>query len=74
MSSDPALIVEIEPAKPPVGKVKFKLFTQPSLEAHAIAIADNQHPNHKLGINRGSANVAIERRQLLAKLSASRLD
>jgi hypothetical protein len=63
------LVVEIEAAKPSVGKVKFELFAQPPLEADAIAVADDQHPDHKLGINRRPANVAMERREFLAKLS-----
>ena len=49
--------------------MKFELFAQPPLEADAIAIADDQHSNHKLGINRGPANVAIEGRKLLANLN-----
>ena len=63
------LVVEIEAAKPPVRKVKFELFAQPPLEADAIAIADDQHSDHKLGINRRPANVAIEWRKLLANLN-----
>jgi hypothetical protein len=63
------LVVEIEAAKPPVRKVKFELFAQPPLEADAIAIADDQHSDHKLGINRRLANVAIEGRELLANLN-----
>jgi hypothetical protein len=63
------LIVEIEPAKPSVRKVKLKLFAQPPLGADAVAIADDQHPDHQLGINRRPTNVAIERCQLLAKLN-----
>jgi hypothetical protein len=62
------LVVEIEAAKPPVRKVKFELFAQPPLEADAVAIADDQHPDHKLGINRRPAYIAIEGCELLAKL------
>jgi hypothetical protein len=63
------LIVEIEATKPAVRKVKFDLLAQPPLGADAVAIADNQHPDHKLRINRRPANVAVERRQLVAKLN-----
>jgi hypothetical protein len=63
------LVVEIEAAKPPVRKVRFELFAQPPLEADAIAIADDQHSDHKLGINRRPANVAIEGRKLVANLN-----
>lgn len=54
------LVVEIEPAKPPVGKVKLKLFSQPPLGADAVAIADDQHPYHQLRINRRPTNLAID--------------
>jgi hypothetical protein len=29
---------------------------------------DNQHPDHQLGVNRRSADVAVERRELLAQV------
>src|SRR5579862_3063053 len=62
------LVVEIEPAKPSVRKVKFKLFAQSPLEADAVAIANDQHSDHQLGINRRPANLAIEGHKLLTKL------
>src|ERR1700689_1733776 len=62
------LVVEIKTTKPPVRKVKFKLLAQPPLEADAVAIADDQHSDHQLGINRRPANLAIEGHKLLAKL------
>ena len=63
------LVVEIEATKPPVRKVKFDLLTQSPLGPDAVAITDDQHPDHKLRINRRPANVAVERRQLVAKLN-----
>jgi hypothetical protein len=42
---------------------------QPPLKADAVAVADDQHPDHKLGINRRPANVSIKRCQLLPKLT-----
>ena len=61
--------VEAEPAEPAIGQVEVNLLAQPPLEADAVAVADNQHPDHKLGINRRPANVAIERREPIAKLN-----
>ena len=63
------LVVEIEPAKPPVRKMKFDLLAQPPLGANAVAITDDQHPDHQLGINRRPANVTVEGRQLVTKLN-----
>src|SRR4029077_12476728 len=45
------------------------LLAQPPLRADAVAIADDQHPDHQLRINRGPANVAVESRQFVAKLN-----
>ena len=61
------LVVKIEATKPAVRKVKLKLLAQPPLGADAVTIADDQHPDHQLGINRGPANAAIKRRQLIAR-------
>src|SRR5438552_16157671 len=49
--------------------MKFDLLAQPTLEADAIAVADDEHSDHQLRVDRGSADVAVERRQLLAKVS-----
>jgi hypothetical protein len=54
------LVIEIEPAEPPI---------QPPLEAHAVAVAHDQHSDHELRVDRRSTDVAIERRQLLAQVS-----
>jgi hypothetical protein len=62
------LVVKIEATKPAVRKVKLNFLAQPPLGADAVTIADDQNPDHQLGINRGPANAAIKRRQLIAKL------
>src|SRR5262245_39578156 len=46
------LVVEIEAAEPAIGKVKLNLLAQPALRPDAVAIADDQHPDHKLGVDR----------------------
>lgn len=62
-------LVEIEPAEPSVRQMQLDFLAQPPLEADAVAIAHNPHPNYKLGINRRPANLAVGRRQLLAQVS-----
>jgi hypothetical protein len=69
MSNDLALCVEIEAAKPTVGEVQVYLLAQLPLKADSIAVAHHQHPDHELGIDRRSANVAVERRELLTQIS-----
>src|SRR6266849_8473239 len=59
-------VVQIEAAKPAVSEMQLDLLAQSPLEADAVAVAHDQHPNHQLRVDRGPTNVAIERRQLLA--------
>jgi hypothetical protein len=63
------LVVEIETTEPAIGKVKLHFLAQPALRTDAVTVADNQHPDHELGIDRRSADLAVEGPQLLAKLS-----
>ena len=39
-----------------------------ALEADAVAVADDEHPEHQLGINRWTADIAVEEPQCLTKL------
>ena len=63
------LFIEIEPTEPAIGKVKLDLLAQPALRTDAVAVADDQHPDHKIGVDRRPADLAIEGFQLLAKAS-----
>ena len=40
------LVFEFETAEPAIAEMKFDLLAQPPLETDAIAVADNEHPNH----------------------------
>jgi hypothetical protein len=55
---------EPEPAEPPVSQIEMDLFAQPPLRTDAEAVADDQHADHQLGINRGASRATVERRQL----------
>ena len=63
------LVVKIEAAEPAIGEVQLDLLAQPPLKAYAVAVANDQHPDHQLGVDRWSADLAVERHQLLAKLT-----
>src|SRR5258707_3140477 len=63
------LVFEFETPEPAIAEMKSDLLAQPPLEADAIAVADDEHSDHQLRVDRGSADVAVERRQLLAKVS-----
>src|SRR6266567_4750332 len=47
---------------------QLDLLAQSPLEADAVAVADQQHPEHEFGIDRRTADCAIEGRQLLAQI------
>ncbi len=53
------LVVKIEAAEPPVGKVERDLLGEPALRADAVAVADDEHPDQELGIDRGLAGMAV---------------
>ena len=58
--------IQIEPTEPTIGEVEMHLFAQPPFRADAHAIADDQHPDHQLGIDRWPTHRAVERLQVLA--------
>ncbi|MGY2990018.1 hypothetical protein ACVWZM_006928 [Bradyrhizobium sp. USDA 4501] len=57
--------IQTEPAEPPIGQIEVDLIAQPPLRSDAEAVTDQEHPDHQLGIDRTSADAAVERRQLL---------
>src|SRR5439155_8116276 len=62
------LVVEIELARPAIGQVQLDLLAQLALGADAIAVADHEHPDHQLRINRGTADLAIKGLELLVNV------
>ena len=62
------LVIELEAAEPTITKMEFDLFAQLPFKADSIAVADNEHPDHQLRIDRGTPDVAVERRELLVKI------
>ena len=62
-------IVQVEAAEPSVSQIERHLLAQPPLGADAVAIADDEHADHQLRINRGPAGRAVIRRQLLVQAS-----
>src|SRR6516165_8492366 len=54
--------------------MKLDLLAQPSLRADAIAVADEEHSDHELGVDRRSSNLAVEGFQLLVQIGEHRRD
>jgi hypothetical protein len=51
--------VETQAAEPAISQIEVDLLTQPTLRTNAEAVADDEHPDHQLGINRGPPDVAV---------------
>ncbi len=47
---------------------EMHFLAQVPLEPNAEAVADDQHPDQEFRINRGSADVAVERGEVLAQI------
>src|SRR6516165_3657534 len=62
------IVLEIEPAKPAIAKVQFDFLAQLAFRTDPIAVTDNEHPQHEFGINRRSANFAVEGLQFVANI------
>ena len=60
--------IQTEPTEPPVGQIEVNLIAQTPLRSNAEAVSDQEHPNHELGIDGGSTDATVERRQVLPDL------
>lgn len=56
-------------AEPAAGQVEVHFLAQPPFRADAIAVIHDQQAEHYLGIDRGSAGIAVERGMVIAKLA-----
>lgn len=61
-------VVEIELAKPSVGKVQLDLLAQTALVSDAVAVPNDEHPDHQFRIDGRAANVAVKGLQLLMQV------
>jgi hypothetical protein len=62
------LVVKIEAAESAIGEMQFDLLAKPPLKADAVAVANDEHADHQLGVDRWPPDLAIEGRQLLPEL------
>jgi len=53
-------VAQIEAAEPAICQVQMHLFAQPPLRTDAEAITNQQHSDQQLGIDGGTAGVAVE--------------
>ena len=62
-------VFKVESAEPAICQVLVNLFAQPTFGPNAEAVANDQHANHELRIDRWTACVAVERREVIAQFS-----
>jgi hypothetical protein len=62
-------IFKAQPAEPAISQVQMGLFAQPPFGADAIAVADDQHADHQLRINRRTPNRTIEIGKVMAQVA-----
>ncbi len=58
--------LQSQAAEPAIGEVQMYLVAQPSLGPDAHAVADDEHPDHQLRVDRWAAGLAVKRLQMLA--------
>jgi hypothetical protein len=63
------LILQAQPTEPAIRQVQVDFLAEPAFRPDAEAVADDQHPNQQLRINRGSARMAVERGKVLVQLT-----
>ena len=49
--------VEPQATEPAIGQIEMDLLAQPTLRTNAEAVADDEHSDHQLGIDRGPPDV-----------------
>src|SRR3546814_5062737 len=61
--------VEPQPAEPTIREVQMHLLAQPPLRTDPHEIADDQHPDHQLRIDRRPTRVAIIRPKVFSDIA-----
>jgi hypothetical protein len=62
-------LIELETAKPSIGEVQMHLFALPTLRANAKAVADDEHAQDQLRVDRRPYRVAVKRGPLCAQIA-----
>jgi hypothetical protein len=61
-------VVEIKLAELSVGKVQLDLLAQTALVSDAVAVSNNEHPDHQFRIDGRAADLAVKGPQLLMQV------
>ena len=52
-------VLDAEPEKPAIGEIDLHFGADPTLRPDGKDVADDQHPDHEFGVDRGPAGMAI---------------
>src|SRR5205085_9472640 len=66
------LALQAQAAEPAIGQVQMHFLAEPALRANAEAIADEQHPDHQLRVDRRTSDLAVEGPQVSAHAGTGR--
>jgi len=61
------LAIQTESAEPSVRHIEVNLFAKPTFRANAHAVADDEHSDHQLRVNRGPSNPTVKGLQSLTE-------
>lgn len=62
-------IVQTQAADPTVGQIQMHFPTQAPFGTNAVAVGDDQHPDHQFGIDRRATCMVVVVGQVLAKFA-----
>jgi hypothetical protein len=60
---------QAEPTEPSIAQVQMDLLAQPAFRANAVAIADDEHADQQLRVDRRPSGCAVERCQVWPNLA-----
>ncbi len=62
-------ILQAKTTEPAIGQVQMHFLAQAAFRTDAVAVADDQHPDHQFRIDRGPTRVAVILGQVLTQLA-----
>src|SRR3569833_1397377 len=62
-------ILQAQATEPAVGQIELDFFAQAPLGTNAIAVADDEHADHQLRVDRGPASSAVKAGQMAAQVT-----
>src|SRR5260370_36855503 len=61
-------VVEVEPTEPAIGKMQLDFVAELALRTDTVAVGDDQHPYHQLGIHRAPPPLPLQGFKLVTNI------